>query len=71
MTIVTLRLPDRIATLLYESTKVAEAGFRIRAPHFPKGMPRDTGWTTFRVECPKVFSPDALVRALRALEPMH
>lgn len=65
--VVTLRLPDAIATRVFESTPVADAGFRVHAPHYPKGMPKDTGWTSFRVECPKAFDAPTLVKALRGL----
>lgn len=65
--VVTLRLPSAIVARVFESTNIADAGFRVHAPHYAKGMPKDTGWETFRVECPKHYDSANLVAALRDL----
>jgi len=64
---VTIRLPEALATLCYESTNVADAGFIVKAPRKVKGMPDSTAWVSFDVVSPKPMSPRALVAALRAL----
>jgi hypothetical protein len=66
--IVTLRLPETIATRCYECTNIADAGFRVRAPHKVEQMPDTTGWVSVRVECPKPLTTREAYNALRALE---
>ena len=67
MTRTTIRLPEALATLAFESTAIADAGFNVHAPHKVKGMPDSTAWVSFRVDCPKAMAPREVVGAFRAL----
>jgi hypothetical protein len=68
MTTVTLRMPEQAFHSLYESDAVADAGYRVQSTFDATGLPRDTGWVSFRVDCPKPPENNAtLVRVLGRL----
>jgi len=65
--VATLRLPRRIFHRLHASDAVADAGFRVLSDFDAAGMPKDTAWVSFRVECPTPMDNRTLVRRLAAL----
>jgi len=68
MTLVTLRLPESAFHSLYESDAVSDAGYRVHSTFDGTQMPKDTGWVSFRVECPKApLDTLALVKTLGRL----
>lgn len=55
MVIATIRAPEKFFHLLHASDAVADAGFRVLSDFDAPGLPKGTGWVSFRVECPKVI----------------
>jgi len=52
MTTVTLRLHESAHKSLFLSEAVSEAGYIVGETFHRSGMPLNTGWVSFRVECP-------------------
>ena len=63
----TLRLPESCYNAAFESDAVADAGIMVKAPTYTPGLPKDTGWVSFRVDTPAPMDARTLVRTLANL----